>query len=219
MVFLYYFFLKAPFKEFCWCFLLILTQAKIISDDSLIHHHYQLQNVFDAVWPRAYGSAASVKGWYGLHFSNRPWPRLIFYACQSNHAMTACVASLPSKTQISPLMIKVTHTLLYRSHPHISLRERGGGGDWPLGLQLALTSSLLGLFGAAQVLSASLLLLVTRRGQHRNQSFPLRQCDLLLTFICVSLRGLSFFMSLSLDHRDLLGSPVICCQYPKSSDC
>lgn len=46
---------------------------------------------------------------------------------------------------------------------------------------------------------------VTVRGQCSNQSFPLRQCDLLLAFICVSVRRvLSFFMrSLSLDHGDL----------------
>ncbi len=66
-----------------------LMQAEIASDDSIIRHHYQHQNV----WPGADGSAASVTGWYGLHFANRPCPPLIFYACQSNTVMTACIAA------------------------------------------------------------------------------------------------------------------------------
>lgn len=39
-----------------------LMQAEITSDDSIIQHHYQHQNVFEAVWPGADGSAASVTG-------------------------------------------------------------------------------------------------------------------------------------------------------------
>lgn len=39
-----------------------LMQAEITSDDSIIQHHYQHQTVFDAVWPGADGSAASVTG-------------------------------------------------------------------------------------------------------------------------------------------------------------
>lgn len=132
--------------------------------------------------------AASVTGWYGLHFANRPCPPRIFYACQLNAVMTACVASLPNKTQISP-MIKVTHTLLNRSRPLISLREEAEGG-WPLWPQSVLMFSLFSPFSAAQVLSASLQLLVTGRGQYSNQSFPLRRSDLLLAFICVSVKRL-----------------------------
>ena len=67
-----------------------LMQTEITSDDSIIRHHYQHQTV----WPGAGGSAASVTGWYGLHFANRPCPPLIFYACQSNTVMTACNAAL-----------------------------------------------------------------------------------------------------------------------------
>lgn len=87
-------------------------------------------------------------------------------------------------------MIKVTHTLLNRSHPLISLRmeEEGGVTAWTLvSLDVVL---LFCSFDAAQVLSASLGLPVTGRGQYSNQSFPLSRCDLLLAFICVSLKRL-----------------------------
>lgn len=69
-------------------------------------------------------------------------------------------------------MIKVTHTLLYRSHPLISLAEyqRGwGGGSMhraPVSIDVFIVSCLRRCPG-------SLRLAVTVRGQHSNQSFPL----------------------------------------------
>lgn len=98
-------------------------QDKITSDDSIIRHHYQHQNV----WPGAGGCAASVTGWYGLHFVKRPCTPLIFYACQSNTVMTASMTSFPNKTQISLWWLR-SLTLLHTSHPLMILRARGVGG-------------------------------------------------------------------------------------------
>lgn len=39
-----------------------LMQAEITSDDSIIRHHYQHQNVFDAVWPGAAGMCSLCNG-------------------------------------------------------------------------------------------------------------------------------------------------------------
>ncbi len=81
-------------------------------------------------------------------------------------------------------------------------------------------SLLLFLFGAAQVLSASLWQPVTVRGQYSNQSFPLRPCDLLLAFICVSVQRFKLLHEKFIPgSQDSEGSPVICRHYPKSSDC
>lgn len=98
-------------------------QDKITSDDSIIRHHYQHRNV----WPGAGGCAASVTGWYGLHFVKRPCTPLIFYACQSNTVMTASTTSFPNKTQISLWWLR-SLTLLYTSHPLMILANPASGG-------------------------------------------------------------------------------------------
>lgn len=98
-------------------------QDKITSDDSIIRHHYQHRNV----WPRAGGCAASVTGWYGLHFVKRPCTPLIFYACQSNTVMTASTTSFPNKTQISLWWLR-SLTLLHTSHPLMILTNPASGG-------------------------------------------------------------------------------------------
>lgn len=100
-----------------------LMQDKITSDDSIIRHHYQHQNV----WPGAGGCAASVTGWYGLHFVKRPCTPLIFYACQSNAVMTASMTSFPNKTQISLWWLR-SLTLLHTSHPLMILTNPASGG-------------------------------------------------------------------------------------------
>lgn len=193
-------------------------QAEITSDDSIIRYHYQHQNVFDAVWPGANGSTASVTGWYGLHFANRPCPPLIFYACQSNTVMTTCIALLPNKTQISLWWLR---SLIHCSTEAILLKashSRRGGRQ--LGLQSVLMSLLSLLFSTAQVLSASVWLTATVREQYRNQSFPLRRCDLLLAFICVSVQKFKLLHEKFIPgSQGSKGSPVICRQHPKSSDC
>lgn len=120
--------------------------------------------------------------WISLQTDLGPFS-LFFYCCHSNAVMTTCVALLPNKTQISPRWLR--STLLYRSHPSISLRRRGGGGvDWPLRLWLVPRSSFLALLGEPPG-SFSLDAGASRR-QCSTQSSPPRQRDLLLTFIfCV----------------------------------
>lgn len=100
-----------------------LMQDKITSDDSIIPRHYQHRNV----WPGAGGCAASVTGWYGLHFAKRPCTPLIFSACQSNTVMTASMTSFPNKTQISLWWLR-SLTLLHTSHPLMILTNPVRGG-------------------------------------------------------------------------------------------
>lgn len=119
-----------------------LMQDKITSDDSIIRHHYQHRNV----WPGAGGCAASVTGWYGLHFVKRPCTPLVFYACQSNTVMTASTTSFPNKTQISLWWLR-SLTLLHTSHPLMILTNPVSGGV-EVGVESSIywSSVVLGLF-------------------------------------------------------------------------
>lgn len=175
-----------------------LMQDEIASDDSIIRHHYQRQNV----WPGADGSAASVTGWYGLHFANRPCTPLIFYACQSNTVMTTSMTSLPNKTQISLWWLR-SLTLFHRSHPLISPIEWERGEWWRSRywswcpncyLSSALARFCLPRCGCWQPKENNTVIKVFLWGSVTCCWLP---------FVC-QLSGLSFFMrSLSLDHRDL----------------
>lgn len=138
-------------------------------------------------------------------------PVSFFYACQSNTEMTACVASLPNKTQISLWWLR---SLIRRSAEGILLKasQRAGEGSRCIELQSVLMSLLL----SVQVLFT----LSQSRRQYRSQSFPLRRCDLLLAFVCVSAQRFKLHREKFIPgSRGSAGSPVICNRYPKSSDC
>lgn len=182
-------------------------QAEITSDDSIIRHHYQHQNV----WPGAGSRAASVTGWYGLHFANRPCPRLIFYACQSNTVMTACIASLPNKTQISLWWLR---SLIRRSTEGILLKA----SQSRRGESVYRTTVSLDVFTV--VCPGSIHTVTVKKTIWESKFFPPRRCDLLLAFVCVSVQRFKLHREEFIPgSRGSEGSPVICKRYPKSSDC
>lgn len=136
----------------------------------------------------ARGRAASVTGWYGLHFVKRPCTPLVFYACQSNTVMTASTTSFPNKTQISLWWLR-SLTLLHTSHPLMILTNPVSGGV-EVGVESSIywSSVVLGLFlcflgwvWGGWVFPPAL----TATEYNCNESVPLRQCDLLLALICV----------------------------------
>lgn len=150
-------------------------QDKITSDDSIIRHHYQHRNV----WPGAGGCAASVTGWYGLHFVKRPCTPLIFYACQSNTVMTASTTSFPNKTQISLWWLR-SLTLLHTSHPLMILANPASGGV-DAGAGGSIYWSLVALEFFLRGWGWVLPLALAAKEHNCNQ----RHCDLLLALICV----------------------------------
>lgn len=185
-----------------------LMQAEITSDDSIIRHHYQHQNV----WPGARRQSSLCNGmiWITLCKPTLPPSHFFMPASQTQrwpHALHRCRI----KTQISLWWLR---SLIRRSAEGILLKasQRAGEGSRCIELQSVLMSLLL----SVQVLFT----LSQSRRQYRSQSFPLRRCDLLLAFVCVSAQRFKLHREKFIPgSRGSAGSPVICNRYPKSSDC
>lgn len=165
--------------------------------------------MFDAVWPRGFSD--------GMIWITLCKPTLApshFYACHSKRSHDRMRRFAAKKTSNIPLMIKVTHI---QKPPRYKPQRAGEGALF--GPVFVLTSSSSGLSRDPTGFLFCLAEAGRRRAPGRESSSEAPWPVVDFHFLCVSLRGLSSFMGLSLDHRDLLGSPVICCQRPKSSDC
>lgn len=147
--------------------------------------------------PGAGGCAASVTGWYGLHFVKRPCTPLIFYACQSSTVMTASMTSFPNKTQKSLWWLR-SLTLLHTSHPlmihtnpvssgvEVGARAGAGPGAGAPYIGLQWCSGFVNIIIIIYInIYWFLPLAFTAVEYNWNQSVALRQCDLLLALICV----------------------------------
>lgn len=179
-------------------------QDEFTSDGSIIRHHYQRQTV----WPGA-GRQRSVCN--GMIWITRCKPTLHpshFYACQSNTVMTASMTSFPNKTQISLWWLR-SLTLLHTSHPLMWFIERGKGGV------RAFLGALILKFIVICLRHCPCSVFPTRTvsEQNGNQSFPLRRCDLLLAFICVSAQRFKLLHAMFIPGSQRSdSSPVICCR-------
>lgn len=127
---------KNPLKNFSNLFFWSFHTMRIISDVSIIWHHYRDQNASDTERPGALTAAQPL--WrddmdYTLRTDLGPFSFFFFFTTatrtrQRPHVSHRCQI----KPKYPPRWLR--STLLYRSHPSISLREQRGwvgfGGGW-----------------------------------------------------------------------------------------